>query len=213
MKTCRAVAAIFLLLAVPTFVTAGNGFEDSDLTDEIESVSPFSFSLGLGLRTDESSFLEHPWSFRGILHYEWKPAVQPHIGLTVEPARIQGSDRDAVRIALETGIRILEPRRVFGLFFEGGVGLYHHRYRASWATLTDTRPGVFFGAGGTLKVSRTVRVTAGIHHVFNYVSDYVYYTGVPEWEEYRPLGPDSRTVIPDALFNPTTLRIDVRITR
>ncbi len=216
----KSVRVLCLAAALFTVAVSSSVAED-DVNDWGKIASPSDFkpysvlSVGTSFRLDDMDELDVAPTF----HLQYLTYQSSTIGLkfslaynnstkyNVDYRYFSGNPDNVAQIrhfTFEAGLRARFARGLVSPYMEGGLQL--HRYWKTSSGAGETRPGINFGAGTEIRVSKKVSLDVNISHTMNDVNDRVYYAPVPNG--YLDVLP-SEPPFGSSFYNPTELSVSI----
>lgn len=212
------VGLLSIMLCVSPLAQDETGWKESKIrpsSHEYELSHRFEIMLGLSSRTDESAIIDKNYAISGggLFRINEELSLQSSVGFersTVRRFSYDGKGSVAIAdllVRLQPDIRPLAP------FVFAGIGLRLMDYSDPYRDISRSEAGVVFGLGLAVGVTQKISVDLAVRHEIDKALEeqLVYHTDTPPIDPDRPypyyfdLGR-----MPDAMYNPTTVQVQVR---
>lgn len=220
-QTVAIFTAVILLLTIPASSYSEN-FNNSVWDNTVDASSTdyqrWFFSIGTDYRTDERRISEAAPSFLINLMAFTSRAVAIKAGLGYNYRTLFNGDHEARTYLMNIGVRVQDQRELISPFLESGIQYTRYEEKDRALSISENRPGIYFGIGFTVKIDRAYFMDIKLKQSINYVHPENDFDVLDLPNDYTsghsPIPVDgiiNQSAFTTSLYNPTTLEVHLRM--
>lgn len=211
------VGLLSIMLCVSALAQDETGWKESRIkpsSEEYVLSHRFEIMLGLSSRTDETATIDKDYAVSGggLFCINEELSVQSSVGFERSTIRRFSFDGDGSVTMADLLMRLQPQLRPLAPFAFVGVGVRYMHYEDPRGSISRNEAGVVFGVGWSLALSQTFFLDLSLRHEIDKVFEeqLVYSPDTPPIDPDDPFPYYYGFTMPGAMYNPTTVQIQVR---